>query len=376
MVEKAYKFRLYPNKEQEMLIQKTFGCVRFVYNYYLDKRINEYHTNKKNFTFVKCCKDLTKLKQEHEWLKEPDKCALQNALKNLDRNYQYFFKSPDVGFPKFKSKKNRYKSYRSSNSKGSSNKCYTIEFFGDRIKLPKLGMVKLRGNLVPQGRIINATISQEPDGKYYISICCTDVEIPKSQRTNKYVGIDLGIKDFAITSDGDKFPNPKFLKQSLEKEAKLQRAMDRKTMSGANWNKARVKLARLRAHIRNQRKDMIQKLSHYIITHYDVICLEDLKIKNLIKNHHLAQSITDAGWYEFINALRYKAEWYGKVIVQTGVFFPSTKTCNVCGFKHSHSVDLGIRKWTCPECGTVHDRDINAAINIRNEGLRLLNNVA
>ena len=203
MAEKAYKYRIYPNKKQQELIQKTFGCCRFVYNTYLAKRIEMYEKNKITFTYNMCSKDLTNLKKEVEWLKEPDKCSLQNALKDLDQAYQKFFKE-HTGYPKFKLKKNRYKSYRTSYTKGN------ITFVNKHIKLPKLGLIKVRDKQIPQGRILNATISQEPNGHYYCSLCCTDVEFEQYSQTNKNVGIDLGIYDFATLSDGIKIDNPRF----------------------------------------------------------------------------------------------------------------------------------------------------------------------
>ena len=363
-MEKAYKFRIYPNKTQEILIQKTFGCVRFVYNYFLDKRITAYKEDKVTLTFNKCSKELTELKQELTWLKEPDKCSLQNALKHLDIAFQNFFNRENVGYPKFKSKKNRHKSYKTNFNNNN------IAFVGSKIKLPKLGKVRIRDKQIPQGRILNATVSQTPSGKYFVSICCTDVEKPDFIRTDKYVGIDLGIKDFVITSDGDKYSNPKYLKQSLNKLAKLQRGLSRKTRGGSNWDKARIKVARLYERITNQRKDMLNKLSSELVRKYDVICIEDLQVSNMIKNHNLAQSISDASWSEFVRQLEYKSKWYGKELIKVDRFFPSSQTCNVCGYINKATKNLAVRAWICPNCNAKHDRDINASINILHEGMR------
>lgn len=365
-MEKAYKFRIYPNKTQEILIQKTFGCVRFVYNHFLDKRIKAYEADKTTLTYSKCSSELTKLKQELVWLKEPDKYSLQNALRHLDTAYQNFFQRVEAGYPKFKSKKNRHKSYKTNYTNNN------IAFLDGRIKLPKIGRVKVRDKFIPQGRIINATISQTPSGKYFVSLCCTDVEKPAFVRTDKYVGIDLGIKDLAITSGGEKYSNHKYLKQSLSKLAKLQRELSRKTKGGSNWEKSRIKVAKLQEKIANQRKDNLNKLSSDIVKAYDIICLEDLQVKNMVKNHKLAQSISDVSWSEFVRQLSYKAEWYGKELVKIDKFYPSSQTCHVCGYINKGTKDLGVRKWECPQCHSELDRDINAAINILNEGLRIL----
>lgn len=360
-MERAYKFRIYPNKEQEILIQKTFGCVRFVYNHFLDRRIKAYETDKTTLNYYECSAELTKLKKELEWLKEPDKCALQAALKNLDVAYQKFFKE-HTGYPKFKSKKDRHNSYKTNSN---------IAFIDGKIKLPKLGKLKVRDKQVPQGRILNATVSQTPSGKYYVSLCCTDVDIPVLDKTDKSVGIDLGVKDFAITSDGDKYCNHRYLKQSLKKLAKLQRELSRKTRGSSNRNKARIKVARMQEKIANQRKDYLNKLSTSIVRDYDIICLEDLQVKNMVKNHNLARSISDVSWAEFVRQLSYKANWYGKKVVKIGKFYPSSQTCHVCGYIHKDTKDLSVREWECPNCHTKHDRDVNAAINILNEGLRI-----
>jgi len=370
---KAYKFRLYPNEEQEILFSKTFGCVRFVYNKMLAERKDIYEQYKDNKEELKKHKNPTpaKYKAEFEWLKEVDSLALANAQMNLQTAYVNFFRCKNVGFPKFKSKHKDRNSYTTNNQGGN------IRIKNKKVKLPKLGWVNIvQHREIPSNQEIKScSISKTPSGKYYISILVEFEQYVQPKEKNNVIGLDMDMKNLYTDNQGIRAEYPIFYRQTLEQLAKEQRKLSKMQKGSNNRNKQRIKVAKLHEKVANCRKDFLHKKSRELVNQYNVIVIEDLNMRAMSQCLNLGKSVADNGWGMFTTMLKYKLENEGKYLVKVDKWYPSSKTCNDCG-EINHELQLSDREWICKSCGIIIDRDYNAAKNIREEGIRILSLVA
>lgn len=367
---KAFRYRLYPNRETQIVFNQWFGCCRKVFNVTLDESIKQYEDGNKNFVNRSSfCSMITKLKAdgEHDYLKQIPIHTLQSSVAHLLDAYKRFFKGLG-GFPKFKSKHESKQSFMVPCDPSIIKNC---RFDNNRVWIPKLKrLIKFKQHRKIEGTVKSYTITRESTGKWYISFLC-QVSTPQKIERDGVVGLDFGVIDFFTDSNGNKIPSRKFLRSLESKLKRMQRALSKKTKGSNNYKKLKQKIARLHDYISNCRKDANQKLSTILVNENQVISIEDLAIGKMSRNHKLAKSLLDEGWYQFTNMLDYKMKWYGGSLVKIDRFFPSSKTCSACGHKVS-KMPLNVRNWVCPECGCVHDRDVNAAQNILVEGLRML----
>lgn len=362
-MQKGIKFRIYPNREQQNLINQTLGCCRLIYNKGLAMR-NEAFKNGSKIGYPQTSLMLMKLKkcEDFAFLKVVDSIALQQSLRDLDRGFVNFFQKR-AAHPTFKSKHNYHQSYRTVNQGDN------IRISGKYIKLPKLGYVKIRQSM-EVGKINNVTVEHTSTGKYF-AVLNVEFEPQSRQNYNGCIGIDVGIKEFYSDSNGNVVLNPKYLEKSMRKLIREQRKLSRKQKGSNNRNKQRVKVALVYEKIKNQRNDFLQKESTMLIRENQTICIENLKVKNMMRNHRLAKSIASVSWSKFFDMLEYKAMWYGNDIIRIPAMYPSSQTCSCCGYKNPLVKNLAIRNWECPECNTKHNRDTNAGINILNKGLQM-----
>ena len=360
MIRRAYKYRIYPNESQKEYFAKCFGCVRFFYNKSLSDMNDIYKANKKY-------EDITPAhyKEDYSFLKEVDSLALSNAQMNRNAAFKAFFRGNNK-FPQFKSKKYD-QSYTTNNQNGSVKLSDDSRY----ISIPKCKSIRIKKHRDFEGTIKSVTISKTTDEKYYISLLI-ETEVVQLKETNNSIGLDLGIKDLVIDSNGNKYKNHKYLAKSEEKLAKEQRKLSHMEKGSSNRNKQRIKVARIHRHINNQRNDYLHKLSKHIIDENQIICVEDLKIKNMTKENDYNKSMMDASMSRLLTMLTYKAKWYGRTVIKVPSNFASSQICHVCGYKNSITKNLNVRKWTCPECGSIHDRDVNAAKNILSKGIKIL----
>lgn len=354
---KSFKFRIYPTPEQIVLMRKTLGCCRFVFNHLLEQWNGMFQATGKGLSYETCASQIPIMKRQWPWLKEVDSIALQSAVRNLADGFHRFLKKQNDR-PRFKSRKHPMQSYTTRFTNGN------IAAWEHHIQLPKIGLVRYAKSREIEGRILSATIRLAPSGKWFVAVVC-EVDIQPLPATEGMLGIDVGIKQLAVTSDGLAVENPRYSIRYESMLTKWQRIMARRKQGGSNWRKAEQKVASIHERIRNSRMDAIHKQTTTWIRENQTICIEDLRIVNMMRNRHLAKHIADASWGEMSRQLHYKAKWYGRTLKEVPTFAPSSQTCHVCGYKHAAVKDLSIREWTCVGCHTTHDRDWNAAQNIK-----------
>ena len=360
---KAYKFRIYPNAEQQIILTKTFGCVRFIYNQMLSDKINYYEETKQKLNNTPA-----QYKSKFPWLKEVDSLALANAQMNLQTAYNSFFRNTKIGFPKFKSKKSNRRSYTTNCVNGN------ISIDNGFLKLPKVGLVKLKQHrlILSNYKLKSVTISQTPSGKYYASVLFEYENQIQEQELHDFLGLDFSMHGLYKDRNGNEPAYPRYYRQAEERLKREQRKLSLMQKGSKNRSKQRIKVANLHEKVANQRKDFLHKQSRQIANAYDCVCIENLDMRSMSQSLNFGKSVTDDGWGMFVTFLKYKLEETGKRLVKVNKFFASSQICNVCGYKNTATKNLSIRAWDCPECGAHHDRDINTAINIRNEGMRLV----
>jgi putative transposase len=367
-VERSYEMRIYPNARQRELIGRTFGCCRWVYNKCLEERRAAYESTGKSPTRFQQDRMLPSWKAENPWLMEADSHALQQAVADLDRAYQNFFRrcrqGGRPGYPRFRSKRDARQSYRTSQGVSVPD--------ARHVKLPKLGLVKARVSRGIEGRVLSATVKQVPSGRYFVCLCCTDCPEPEAAPgAIAVLGIDAGVHDLMVRSDGVKIASPRALARSERRLAREQRRLSRKRKGSASRRKQKRKVARIHERIADQRKDAIHKATTDAVRESQAIAVEDLDVRGMERDRRLAKAVADASMSEMLRQLEYKCSWHGRRFVKVSRWYPSSKTCSCCGHV-LEELPLSVRAWTCPACGARHDRDLNAAANIAREGARLL----